>query len=393
MKKIHFCLGYINDKMKANINIACILINEFSREGNEISVSYVSDKKTDISELLNKNITCYEIKEVLDNNKPVEINDSENECFVNLLLEKINKIIRKKENNYKVYLEKITRTLENDTYFFTFCSPFELTYNLLKYIENDRLIFCQLDPWGLHQLMNKTKKIYRIFQETMVFNKSKLIIPIEPLYKQYQLNYIYRKYLSKMIVFHYPLVINRRNKVNKNNDIKIVFFGTIQDKYRNPMKILEFIQKINNKLDKKIDTYFYGYSDSSTLEKFIKNDAHIKYCGVVSSECAYELMNDNVVLLNINNTLTNQIPSKLFDYISTGNPIINVVKNDNDISIKILEKYRTVFNFYESGINDEMDFIRFIYNNERIPFVEIAEKYYYNTPKYVVSNILKALND
>ena len=49
-------------------------------------------------------------------------------------------------------------------------------------------------------------------------------------------------------------------------------------------------------------------------------------------------------LLNIGNSTTYQLPSKIFEYMITQKPILNLIYDSNDLTIPILEKYNASLN-------------------------------------------------
>ena len=59
-------------------------------------------------------------------------------------------------------------------------------------------------------------------------------------------------------------------------------------------------------------------------------------------------MEESDILINIGNTIDNQVPSKIFDYISKRKPIINLYKISNCPSLKYLKKYPLALNLEES---------------------------------------------
>ena len=61
--------------------------------------------------------------------------------------------------------------------------------------------------------------------------------------------------------------------------------------------------------------------------------------GWVSKEEANAFVDQFDVLVNVNNTITNQLPSKLFEYISTGKPILNLCKSEDCLSKPYMAKY------------------------------------------------------
>ena len=99
------------------------------------------------------------------------------------------------------------------------------------------------------------------------------------------------------------------------------------------------------------------------------------------------------VLVNIGNSMLNQVPSKLFEYISYGKPIVNICKNRNCPTLAYLEHYPYALNlFEEEGLLEEqrkmlLDFIEETYN-QSVPFDWIQKEYETSTPQYCAGQMI-----
>ena len=60
------------------------------------------------------------------------------------------------------------------------------------------------------------------------------------------------------------------------------------------------------------------------------------------------------VLINIGNSVDNQIPSKIFEYISTGKPIINVYKTPACPTLRYLTRYPLALNLFEEDVSKDL---------------------------------------
>ena len=102
------------------------------------------------------------------------------------------------------------------------------------------------------------------------------------------------------------------------------------------------------------------------------------------------------ILVNINNSVENQLASKLIDYICTGKPILNLCKKKNCPSLQYVSKYPYCMNIFEKKeidrklINDIIMFINF-YQGKIYPFEKICEVFKNNTDEYVAELVIKNL--
>ena len=60
------------------------------------------------------------------------------------------------------------------------------------------------------------------------------------------------------------------------------------------------------------------------------------------------------VLINIGNSVLNQMPSKIFEYINCGKPIINIYKSPECPTLKYLTKYPLALNIPEENIKTDL---------------------------------------
>ena len=119
---------------------------------------------------------------------------------------------------------------------------------------------------------------------------------------------------------------------------------------------------------------------------------------MISMADSFKMMQSSDILINIGNNVINQVPSKLFDYISTGKPIINFCKSKNCPTIPYINMYRLGLNIIEG--EDAIDrqaliVSQFIkeHNKERMNFDEIKTTFLKNTPEYVGETFIKLLRN
>ena len=104
------------------------------------------------------------------------------------------------------------------------------------------------------------------------------------------------------------------------------------------------------------------------------------------------------ILINLGNKSTNQTPSKVFDYIGTGNPIVNFHSLPDDTSKFYLEKYPMKLNILETenALSDCVDqFVAFSeeFVGKSVPRETLKEIYNEYDSKEVTSNTLRIIED
>ncbi len=87
--------------------------------------------------------------------------------------------------------------------------------------------------------------------------------------------------------------------------------------------------------------------------------------GLISPQSAVNAMLQTDILINIGNSVSNQLPSKLIDYISTGKPIVNICKLEVCPSLKYMKRYPLCLNVFEGPLSNTIvnKFVSFCENN------------------------------
>lgn len=119
--------------------------------------------------------------------------------------------------------------------------------------------------------------------------------------------------------------------------------------------------------------------------------------GSVSSEEAARARETADFLINIDNTNPLQVPSKIFEYISTGKPVVNFVFDDRSPILPYLRDYPLCLTINlnrmrEDGSDAAEKLAAFVQENrgKRLPFARIRECYLNCTPEYVAEQLVSA---
>ena len=101
------------------------------------------------------------------------------------------------------------------------------------------------------------------------------------------------------------------------------------------------------------------------------------------------------MLLNISNTLDNQVPSKIFDYFSMGKPVLNLQKIENCPAEEYFEKYPICFNMKEFEKADSGMLYEFLKSTKgrKLDFDEVEKIYSKATVEYVAGVMAKVFED
>lgn len=217
------------------------------------------------------------------------------------------------------------------------------------------------ENWTIHRGLKWEKKLLPLADKIIMMKSSEIH------HKKYSLN---KSYYDKMIFLDIPLfqpdlknkvennVDNRKNVMN-HSMINIVYAGSLPKGIRSPEFFLKIFEKIKNQ---NIHVYFIGSNDCKVLNDFVKKDHRIHVIDSCAHEIVLQYELEATVLLNIGNTNTNMTPSKIFEYMSFGKPIISTMPIKDEPSSIYLQRYPLTF------------FLKEYEDNENIGDPEITEE-------------------
>ena len=212
--------------------------------------------------------------------------------------------------------------------------------------------------------------------------------------KNYYEEEIFEEYHEKIITTEHPLLKNKCvNQENKKSEyIDVVYAGSLDTKLRNPKFLLDVFKDIKSDVPIKLNMYSFGNCEN-LVEKYetIVPERIIRK-GKVSSVKIDSIIKQADILVTIGNNSTEEVPSKLFEYLSYGKPIIHFWFYDKDPYLEYLEKYplakciKVDFNSICDATNSVCDFC--INNTGKlVPFEVIKTQFGECLPEYVAKLI------
>ena len=112
--------------------------------------------------------------------------------------------------------------------------------------------------------------------------------------------------------------------------------GSLPAGIRSPEYFLEVFSRITSGAYALI---FVGTCDCAVLNGWAARDGRIRVIGRCAHEEAERYEDEADVFLNLGNTNTRMTPSKIFEYMSWGKPIISTAPIDDEPSIPYLRRY------------------------------------------------------
>ena len=189
----------------------------------------------------------------------------------------------------------------------------------------------QVDPWGLFDNDNVNGQIREQRDELAALQQSTLWFTTPVLYDLYAKHPMYQPFLTKMTSMEFPNLVYRNVQedsvfVFDRNYVNLLFCGSIQGDYRDPGFLLKLLE-LSAKSGIKLRCYFLG----DILKEFFlpyaeKLRGMLFFHSAVAPERGYATMQQADCLVNIGNSYTNMVPSKIIDYFAMCKPILNIQK-------------------------------------------------------------------
>lgn len=249
----------------------------------------------------------------------------------------------------------------------------------------------KMDPWGTHYRCRDNPGYLR--DEQWTDDRSAAVFVTPEIYKVYQ-NGICRMPTERVIPVDFPNLIppDRTKQVTLGEDgIHCAFVGSFYPDIRSPEFLFELFRKLE---DSGIVLHIIGNTIREEQAYRPRLPSNIKLHGQVSKEEADAFMNAADILVNVGNSIDNQIPSKIVDYIARGKPILNLCKLPYCPTLRYTEKYPLALNLQESdGLSREtverVD--AFCRDKRTIPFEQVRALYPECTPEYVGRQVYETL--
>lgn len=271
---------------------------------------------------------------------------------------------------------------------------------LLKKYEN-------IYPFLLEKLFNKkyygkVDFFYMIREKRNIkalksYRDKNSIIFCLPIVKKYLVD-SFSSIKANICVLEHPTVVFKDNKeltsVQDDNVININYIGALDKKIRNPKPFLEYFLPIFPS-NYKVNFYGYGSCDA-LLSSYERKYSNFKFGGKVDPETCSNILDKSDFLLTFGNSTPEVVSSKIFECISTQNPIIHFYQYASDPYIKYLKDYplSLCVPLKElSNVKYQECIMRFIKLNFRKKVSkELVQKNYYEfTPKHISDMMINSI--
>lgn len=257
-----------------------------------------------------------------------------------------------------------------------------------------RKIMIYFDPYSVNLDTTKPKNKVKMLIDVINFNLSKKIFIIDFIYNDFINKW--PKYTSKFEKISLPITLKKhRGKKEQiidfdpnKEEMKLLYAGNFYSKIRNPNDMLFFLDGVNKTRKIKLDIYTNSETDQYNISKYDWAEVFEP----IESEAIEEKFNEYDILVNLGNSSFNQVPSKIFSYVSSGKKILNFHTLDNDTSKLFLEKYPLNFNVKLSGDDCYLEkpyFMQWLKSSETSKIVDLNTLYSSNLADNVASDFIE----
>ena len=173
------------------------------------------------------------------------------------------------------------------------------------------------------------------------------------------------------------------------------FFGMLYREIRDPRPAIALFSEAGNGIEMR----FAGVISGAEKEEYFPEGCACRHMGSLAGEALEKEYAGADVLVNIGNAVDNQMPSKIFEYISTGKPIINIYKSKDCPTLKYLERYPAALNIFEgdigTGLADCAEQVRQFCREQkgkRVPAETIGKLYAENTFDHFAETMCRVID-
>ena len=209
--------------------------------------------------------------------------------------------------------------------------------------------------------------------------------------EKHHLNYN-EKFKDKFCFLDIPMLKKKDTNIKApdTGKVKCLFVGSLSAKVRNPDTLIRAIELVKNE---NIIYEFVGTIDCK--ERFLKlSDLlgdRLIFTDFVDHDKLNEKFDEADFLINIGNVVSTMVPSKIFEYMSYGKPVISTYDISDEPSKYYLEKYplALLVSGRDTPEENAEKIEAFIKDGlgKTVDFEELREVFFLNTPQAFASEV------
>lgn len=297
-----------------------------------------------------------------------------------------------KKHSYKKLYNSLKNSQKFDYIISIHCPPknHDIAYKLTS--KNDKWILYNLDPYVFNEVSFEPD-FYRKIKERIWSKKAYRLICAEGIIEE-NLRRGYNS-LKNTPQLSLPLpnfhIEQNSTPIEKDNKkIIIRYTGMFYKDLRNPDYLISILKDLD---PDKYSVEFYGDCCNYLKGNYGQLPKCFELKGTVSVEECHKLVETADILINLGNSCPNQIPSKTFEYIATGNPILNIYYTETDPSLHYLNRYPNILNLKQEQNIEPETLKNFLEATEKVSKKHISELYHDITTEEIVKKFYSFIEE
>lgn len=230
--------------------------------------------------------------------------------------------------------------------------------------------------------INWERKLFKSFDKVLIME----------CHKEHYFSSVFKDLSEKMELVNFPLFTRMETvPVAPTEDgITMVYAGTLYKELRNPSFLCDQLVKLS-KIEP-IHAIFMGSGDCDEIlmNASAKSEGAIQYLGMQPHEKAMEYINSAHILLSIGNAESPMAPSKIYEYMSTGKPIIHTYTYEKDPCLEPLRRYGNALILRVGETSPVREMCEFISKAQYLEYPVIEKMFITSTPGYSMDIIEKS---
>lgn len=225
--------------------------------------------------------------------------------------------------------------------------------------------------------------------EVSLFGVADLILIMECHQKHY-FSDAYRPFHKKMELVNFPLLSKPHVKgqvQQPSNVISMVYSGTLYRGLRNPQFLCDCLVELSKEIKICVDFLGGGDCDDIIDRAGQESKGCIKRHGMQSHDTALRYIGTADVLLSIGNVESPMAPSKIYEYMSTGKPIVHIYTWEEDPCILPLKKYGNALIIREGDKQAVKKMKMLVSHLKRLSFESVKDIFIKSSPGYTTELI------
>lgn len=212
-------------------------------------------------------------------------------------------------------------------------------------------------------------------------------------HKEHYFSEIYKPYISKMKIVNFPLFVKfegMETQYGNSDRISFVYAGMFYRILRNPQYMCDCLLHLGAYEKIEVDILGSGDCDDIIEQAVEKSKGFLTFHGMQPHETVMEYLAKTDVLLSIGNAESPMAPSKIYEYMSTGKPIVHIYSYDKDPCLDPLKRYGNALLIKEGEENAVERIQHFLKNRKKLSYEDVKSIFLTSTPKYTVDILEKS---